>query len=76
MEFQNWPIRYLKHKYLRIIQILYAITLMCYVFANANVISTTSRVYQIEFFQNSVFFFQIFFRKKVKYMTKKLIKLK
>ena len=59
MDFQNWPIRYfdgLKHEYLRIIQMLCAITLMCYVFAFANVISTTSKVYQIEFFQNSVFF--------------------
>ena len=33
MDFQNWPIRYfddLKHEYLRIIQMLCAITLMCY----------------------------------------------
>jgi len=32
MDFQNWPIRYfddLKHEYLRIIQMLCAITLMC-----------------------------------------------
>lgn len=77
MDFKNWPIQQNFSK--STIQIFWWLetwisknnsNAVCYnydvLFAFANAISTTSRVYQIEFFQNSVFFiWDFFFRKKI-----------
>jgi len=78
MDFQNWPIRYfdgLKHEHLRIIQMLCAITLMCYLLLLMQLVPLQECI-KLNFSKILSSIFEIFFRKKGEIMAKKIIKLK
>jgi len=75
MDFQNWPIRYfdgLKHEHLRIIQMLCAITLMCYLLLPMQLVPLQECI-KLNFSKILSSIFEIFFRKKVKLWQKRLL---